>query len=144
MRFRCKKLENIRNVEFNWHFCGQNIHNFTVSSITDGRWQHSDISAILKPANPSHYDFVKVMKLNLIDFDVINQTERMSGTLKSRTYGGDGRLVHSEITILLNDRVFLFETGQILWFFSRLTEITTSAQIPKRSFFKDPWSDHGC
>ena len=84
------------------------------------------------------------MKSNLIDFDVINQTKRISGTLKSRTYGGDGRLVHSEITILLNDRVFLFETGQILWFFSRLTEITTSAQIPKGSFFKDPWSDHGC
>lgn len=74
----------------------------------------TDISAILKPANPSHYDFVKVMKSNLIDFDVINQTERISGTLKSRTYGGDGRLVHSEITILLNDRVFLFKTGQIL------------------------------
>ena len=55
------------------------------------------------------------MKSNLIDFDVINQSERISGTLKSRTYGrGDGRLVHSEITILLNDRVFLFETGQIL------------------------------
>ena len=54
------------------------------------------------------------MKSNLIDFDVINQTKRISGTLKSRTYGGDGRLVHSEITILLNDRVFLFETGQIL------------------------------
>ena len=117
MRFRCKKLENIRNVEFNWHFCGQNIHNFIISSITKsdvGNIQTYNVSAILQSDNPSHYDFVKVMKSNLIDFDVINQTKRISGTLKSRTYGGDGRLVHSEITILLNDRVFLFETGQIL------------------------------